>query len=72
VVAADLFTLRRLAKFVETYRSQHGQLPTLGDLEKGGYERSTVATAVKKKMIAELYVTLTSGAIVKGYQIIRD
>lgn len=72
MVAADLFTLRRLAKFVESFRSRRGQLPTLSDLEKEGYERSTVDAAVKKKLIQGLYVTMTTGAVVKGYQIVKD
>jgi hypothetical protein len=68
VGAADLFTLRRLAKFVETFRHQVGQFPALKDLEEEGYSRSLVQSAVRKKLIKEWYVTLTSGAIVKGYK----
>ena len=34
-----------------------GQLPTFGDLEKAGFDRSLVKEAVRLKIIEEFYVT---------------
>lgn len=68
----DPFTRRRLVKFVDNFRQNRGQLPVLSDCEAGGFDKVTVDQAVKEKVIGEFYVTLTSGAIVKGYKSISD
>ena len=62
------FTLRRLTRFAETFRDKKAQLPTLKDFEEGGFDKSVVAQAVKEECLVELYVNLTSGAVVKGYK----
>ncbi len=64
----DPFTLRRLARFAQTFRDKNAQLPTLADFEAEGFEKSVVAQAVKEEFLLELYVNLTSGAVVKGYK----
>jgi hypothetical protein len=65
----DTFTLQRIRKFVVDFRIRSGQLPTLADLESAGFPKSAVEMAKKKKLIEEFYLTLTSGAIVKGYKV---
>ena len=64
----DTFTFRRLAKFCDDYRQQKGLLPTLADLEAGGFEKKLVASAVKEGWVEELYVTLTNGSVMKGFK----
>ena len=64
----DSFTLHRLAKFARTFRDRAGQLPTLGDFEKEGFAPELVEQAVRNETLEALYVTLTTGAIVKGYK----
>jgi hypothetical protein len=64
-----VFTRKRLAKFVENFREKSGQLPTLRDLEEGGFGGEVVKAAIKGRVIEEFYVTLTSGTIVKGYKL---
>ena len=64
----DDFTLQRLRRFVIDFRGRFAKLPTLADLESAGFGKSVVEAARKKKLIQELYVTLTNGAIVKGYK----
>ena len=64
----DIFTLKRLQRRVRDFREEKGQLPTLQDLEAEGFDKGLVAQAVKKKLIEELYVTLTNGVIMKGYK----
>jgi hypothetical protein len=65
----DPFTRRRLIRFIETFRSSSGQLPTLKDLESNGFGSDHVKQALKEKVIEEFYVTLTSGTVVKGYKL---
>lgn len=65
----DLFTQRRLEKFVSTFRGQNGELPTLKDLAEHGFDSDIIKLAVKRKLIEEFYVTLTNGTIVKGYKV---
>lgn len=65
----DLFTRRRLVRFIEDFRARSGQLPTLSDLEGNGFDNERVKIALKEKVIEEFYVTLTSGTIVKGYKL---
>lgn len=65
----DPFTLRRLAKFAEDFRAQNGVLPTIKDFESRGFSKEQVDQAVRAKALVELYVTLTSGAVAKGYKV---
>lgn len=65
----DLFTRRRLVRFVEDFRIRTGQLPTRQDLRDGGFDEERVKQALKEKVIEEFFVTLTSGTIVKGFKI---
>jgi len=65
----DLFTQRRIFRFIEEYRVKSGQLPTHQDLESAGFAREQIKEALKEKIIEEFYVTLTNGTIMKGYKI---
>ncbi len=65
----DFFTRRRLEKFIEEFRKDSGQLPTLKDLDHAGFGAEQVKNAIKFGVIEEFYVTLTSGTVVKGYKI---
>ncbi len=64
----DLFTLKRLAKFVAEHRLSSGQLATYQDLEKAGFSKEEIQSAKKKKLIEEFFVTLTNGTIMKGFK----
>jgi len=64
----DPFTLRRLVKFTEDFRARKGEFPVLPDLADEGFTKTLVQWAVKTKALEEVYVTLTSGATVKGYK----
>jgi hypothetical protein len=64
----DLFTQKRLVRFVEDHRSKSGQLPTFGDLENAGFARELVKEALRVKVLEEFYVTLTNGTVVKGFK----
>jgi hypothetical protein len=68
----DPFTRRRLQKFLLDFRQNKGQLPVLSDCEKAGFDKTTMDQAVKEKLAGEFYVTLTTGAIVKGYKAIAE
>ncbi len=69
----DPFTTKRLQKFVEDYRRNQGQLPTLEDFEKSGFDRELVKKATHAEVLEKFYVTLTNGTIRKGYKIkVRD
>lgn len=65
----DPFTLKRLVKTVDDTRKKTGALATYQDLEKAGFDKETIETAKKKKLIEEFYVTLTNGTIVKGFKV---
>jgi hypothetical protein len=65
----DPFTERRIVKFVADFRSHQGQLPTLQDLSKNGFDEDLVKLALKSRILEEFYVTLTNGSIVKGYKV---
>ncbi len=65
----DPFTERRLVRFVEEHRRKSGVLPTLQDFEASGFPRTQIDQAVRQKVLEQLYVTLTSGTIVKGYKV---
>ena len=67
----DSFTQRRLIKFVETHRAREGALPTLLDFEAAGFTKELVNQAVRKKLLEELYVTLTNGSVMKGFAVVR-
>jgi hypothetical protein len=65
----DPFTQRRIRKFVENFRSTQGQLPTLRHFQEAGFSKEIVDLAVTDRVLEEFYVTLTNGAVVKGYKI---
>ena len=64
----DAFSLKRLQKFVAEHREKTGQLATIKDIESAGFSNQDIAFAIKKQIIEEFYVTLTNGAIVKGFK----
>ena len=64
----DAFTARRLTRFIDEFRSQSGQLPSLQDLAKAGFDDERVKAAIKQKLIEPFYVTLTNGTIIKGFK----
>ncbi len=70
MAALDPFTRKRLIRFIEDFRTRAGQLPTLRDLDEGGFDDETVKVAIKSKIIEQFYVTLTNGTIVKGYKLV--
>jgi hypothetical protein len=65
----DPFTLRRIARFIDDFRSREGVLPTLKDFEANGFERTLIDSAVRDEKLELLYVALTNGTIVKGYKL---
>lgn len=65
----DLFTKTRLERFVRDFRTKNGQLPTLQDLAKNGFDKATVTKGLKEKVIEEFYVTLSNGTVVKGFKV---
>jgi hypothetical protein len=65
----DPFTSKRIVKFAAEFRTRSGQLPTLQDFEKEGFEKKAVEAAEKAKLIEQFYVTLTNGTILKGYKV---
>ena len=67
-MSLDLFTRKRLVRFVEDHRAKSGELPTYGDLERAGFDRTLVKDAVRQKVIEEFYLTLTNGTVVKGFK----
>lgn len=69
---ADAFTLKRLEKFVLEHRQKTGALATIQDITKVGFSENDITFAKKKKILEELYVTLTNGVIVKGYKVKTD
>jgi len=64
----DTFTLRRLTRFAREFREKQATLPTVRDFDEAGFSKATVDAAVRAGKLTEIYVTLTSGAIVKGYK----
>ena len=64
----DLLTRKRLQRFIDEFRRAKAQLPTQRDLESGGFTRDQVDQALREKAIDSLYVTLTTGAVVKGFK----
>ena len=67
-MALDKFTLTRLRKFASDFRHSQGQFPTQSDFEKAGFKKDGLRAAVKEKYLSEVYVNLTTGAVVKGYK----
>jgi hypothetical protein len=65
----DVFTGKRITRFIEEFRKAGGTLPTLKDFEAAGFPKDLIDTAVRKNLIELFYVTLTNGTIVKGYKI---
>jgi hypothetical protein len=65
----DPFTRQRITKFVENFRAESGQLPTLKDLASAGISKELVKSAISDELLSEFYVTLTNGTIVKAYKI---
>jgi len=63
----DLFTERRILKFIGDHRAKEGSLPTLKDLENAGFGKEVVDAAIKQGLIEMFYVTLTNGSVVKGF-----
>ena len=68
----DPFTEKRAVKFVEDFRANTGQLPTLQDLAQAHFEKPIVDALLKQGILEEFYVTLQSGTIMKGYKIKVD
>ncbi len=64
----DPFTLKRLCKFTGDFRQREGQFPVAKDFEENGFPRELIDYAVKEKILEEVYATLTTGAVVKGYK----
>ena len=65
----DSFTIRRLCREVERHRAAAETLATLRDLEALGFPKDVVDAAVKAGHLVELYVPMTTGAMVKGYKV---
>ncbi len=65
----DIFTRKRLEKFIHDFRESTGQLPTLNDFDQNHFEKDQIKSAVHDGIIEEFYVTLTNGVIKKGYKI---
>ncbi len=68
----DNFTLRRITKFIEIFRKQSGQLPTLKDFENDGFTKESIELALKKNIIEQFYLKLSTGTVVKGYKVKQD
>ncbi len=65
----DLFTKTRIKKTVLEHRKAHAQFPTLKDLERYGFSKKEIDKAVKEKWLDQLYVNLTTGAVVKVFRV---
>jgi hypothetical protein len=61
----DTFTKNRIKKVIGEHRKSYGQLPTLKDLERQGFAKKEIEVGIKEKWLEQLYVNLTSGAVVK-------
>ena len=64
--------MKRLQKYVREFRDREARLASAGDLDAAGFDASVVASAVKEGLIDELYSTLTTGAVVKGFKCRED
>jgi len=65
----DIFTRKRLEKFIHDFRESTGQLPTLNDFDVAHFEKDIIKAAIHDQVIEEFYVTLTNGVIKKGFKI---
>lgn len=65
----DVFTQRRIKKVILDHRKKYAEWPTLKDLEKSGFSKTEIELGVKEKWIVQLYVNMTSGAVVKVFKV---
>ena len=65
----DMFTEKRMIRFVEKFRSQSGELPTLKDLKDAGFSSADIELSLKGNVIEQFYITLTTGSVVKVFKI---
>ena len=65
----DSFTKSRLQKAVRAHRKRCAEWPTLKDLEKLGFSKKETDIGVKEKWLVQLYVNMTSGAVVKVFKV---
>lgn len=65
----DVFTQTRMKRFIEDFRRQSGQLPTLQDFDAAGIDRKQVELGLKDQVLEQFYVTLSNGTIVKAYKV---
>ncbi len=68
----DLFTKRRLVKFITDFRQRTGELPTLRDLDDNQFPKELIKAALKEKIIDEFYLNLTNKQTIKGYKVHVD
>jgi len=61
----DTFTKNRIKKVISDHRKSYGQLPTLKDLKNQGFAKKEIEVGIKEMWLEQLYVNLTSGAVVK-------
>ncbi len=64
----DPFTQKRLLRVIEKFRGSKGELPTLADLAKEGFDKAAVDDGIRLKLIEELYLNLTDGSVRKVYK----
>ena len=69
-MSLDQITKRRILNFIREFKTKTGELPTFRDLEEARFSDEIVKQAVKDGLIEELFVTLTSGTIVKGFRVV--
>lgn len=65
----DTFTKTRIKKTISEHRKKHAQLPTLKDLEKYGFSKKEIETGIKEKWLEQLYINMTTGAVVKVFKV---
>lgn len=65
----DSFTKNRIKKSISEHRKKHAQLPTLKDLERYGFSKKEIEIGIKEKWLEQLYVNLTTGAVVKVFRV---
>lgn len=68
-LSLDTFTKTRIKKIISEHRKRHAQLPTLKDLEKYGLSKKEIELGMKEKWLDQLYVNLTTGAVVKVFKV---
>ena len=72
IISMDPFTIRRLKKFLESFRNTSGKLPTLPDFESAGFAPELVESATKDGVIEKFFIKLTNGTVMKGYKLKPD